>query len=180
MRIATCLFLAVLMGGLFAPSNAADVTVPFDLIPGACPNPFVTDARGTEVPAAIPGSDEVDPQAINVSSLVLIVPGGGGRGDVYLYPVLFDFRDVATPLIDPDSCACTAEGADGRTDLWMLFDEGELRRALLPFPPGLEVPLIIDGQFNDGTTLAGVDCLLLIAPTATSPGSWGTTKARYR
>lgn len=184
MRLNTLLALPVLLGVAFVPARAGGVmTVPYDILPGVCPNYFVVSGSSLldiALDTAVPGSDQVDPQNINVASLVLIVPGGGGLRDFELHPIETEIIDVATPLVAADSCACTTQGPDGILDLLIFFNGTDVADLLSGTPVGTQVPLILTGELYDHTPIAGVDCVFTIAPTAVNPGSWGRTKALYR
>jgi hypothetical protein len=169
--------------------------VSVDIDPRNCPNEFDPPNLGfapQTLSAAVLGTDGFDPLTIQPSSLVLVVPGGGGirGGGPQIPPIDTGIEDVSTPFIDPELCECTAEGADGFVDLTALFDAAAVSAALCfdmtaewcPVEPGDEVPICLEGLLLDGTPFRGCDCILIIEtpPLSVEPTSWGRAKALYR
>jgi hypothetical protein len=164
-----------------------DLTVFFDIRPEQCPNRLITGFDGflpPTVPTAILGTDEVDVTNIQASSLLLIVPGGGGFGDISIPPIQTDELDVATPVEDPSFCNCTAAGPDVTLDLTALFDQNAILNALEIVNPGNVQPefeLCITGVLENGAPFIGCDCVLVdTIPLGVQPLSWGRAKSGYR
>jgi hypothetical protein len=128
------------------------------------------------------GDEDFDVNRIDNNSLLLLVPGGGGLrnrcGEIP--PLWVGYGDVATPYTGPDSCGCTSGGADNWTDLQMTFSEDEIAEALGGVQPGEQVKLYITGSLDDGTPFVGLDCLLIVGPSAIEPSPWGSVKSDYR
>jgi hypothetical protein len=171
----------------FGAAYAQDVTTVFyDIRPKVCPN-FFTPPSGSlltiPLDTAVLGTDEFDVQTALPSSLVLIVPGGGGvlGGGTPVYPVETFFKDVARPVADPTDCQCTDEGPDDIEDLVAQFDPKEVAKALGPVEDGQEIPLCLEGLLEGGGKITGCDCIVIkTSPLAVEAGSWGRTKATYR
>ena len=177
-----------------AHAGTPTLLVSVDIDPRNCPNEFDPPNLGRSVGptllTAILGTPEFDPIQIQPSSLVLVVPGGGGLrgGGPGIPPISTGIEDVSTPVLDPELCECTAEGADGLTDLTALFDAGTVAAAICadmtseycPLSPGDQIPLCLEGLLLDGTPFRGCDCILIIAPVSVESMSWGKAKALYR
>ncbi|MFN8179647.1 MAG: hypothetical protein U0167_17090 [bacterium] len=181
LRLAPCL--AFVLAGT---ARAGVVTVPYDFLPRTCPNYFRPPhetAVGDTVPTAILGTADLDVRILRQSSLVLIVPGGGGLlgESTTLKPIGFFFKDVARPVDDPTNCKCTGEGADGYEDLVALFDAEDLGKALKDAHDGDRIPVCMEGAFEDETKLQGCDCIFVqLGPLAVDSDTWGRVKATYR
>jgi hypothetical protein len=187
-RFAFVLLPAVIFAGA-APAHAGGpISVFFDLRPAECPNRLYAGANrgGLLLPAAVLGTGDLDTANIVASSLLLVVPGGGGYGEIVIPPISTAPADVATPVLDPSNCNCTFAGPDVLVDLTMDFDAGAVIDALeLINPdnvsPGFEFPLCIRGSLADGSTFFGCDCVLIDAPpVAVDAQSWGRVKSGYR
>jgi hypothetical protein len=173
---------------LFAgPLHAGEIVLPYDIRPGVCPNDFATgggwEAPGIEtLHTAVLGTADFDVNQINQQGLVIVVPVGGGIGDIEVPAYSVYLEDVATPVDDDTNCNCTDEGPDGFLDLVVRFDQDAMIDALGHCGhPGDEVVLCLRGVLNDETPFHGCDCIELIGgPLATGPGTWGQTKAEYR
>src|SRR5262245_35357135 len=109
--------LAATAGLLLSISHAnagGTLLVSVDIDPRNCPNEFDPPNLGfapQTLSAAVLGTDGFDPLTIQPSSLVLVVPGGGGirGGGPQIPPIDTGIEDVSTPFIDPELCECTAE-----------------------------------------------------------------------
>ena len=171
------------------------IIVSVDIDPRNCPNEFdppnIDGLRVTPtLPAAVLGTTELDPLTIQPSSLVLVVPGGGGLrgGGPGIPPISTGIEDVSTPFLNPENCECSADGPDGFVDLTALFDAAAVAAAICedmtsdfcPLSPGDQIPLCIEGLLLDGTPFRGCDCVLIIGPVSVDSFSWGRTKALYR
>ena len=169
--------------------------VSVDIDPRNCPNEFDPPNVGFVGPTlatAILGTGEFDPLQIQPSSLVLVVPGGGGLrgGGPGIPPINTGIEDVSTPVLDPELCECTAKGSDGFIDLTAQFDAAAVSAALCadptaeycPVSAGDIIPLCLEGLLLDGTPFRGCDCILIIdpAPVSVESMSWGRAKALYR
>lgn len=163
---------------------AGDTTYYFDIKPEECPNPVTPDwgaAGSLGAETALLGTDDTPAMAFNASSIILVLPGGGGLGEPPpLTPIATSLSDVSTPFVGPDSCGCTTAGADGTEDLVVRFDPGEVYELLQVFPPGSEVELCVEGQLVDGTPFTACDCVFLIQPLPVAESSWGRIKSTYR
>jgi hypothetical protein len=166
------------------PAAGTDLEVFFDIKPTSCPNPFnpnYPEGFVESFPTAILGTDSLDTGTIQISSLLITVPdGGGGFRDAQFPPLNTSFEDVAAPLVGGELCECTTDGPDGYIDLTMKFDSNAIAEALGDVVPGQEIPLCISGTLIDGTPFIGCDCIIIVGPVAVDPTSWGTTTARYR
>ncbi len=163
------------------------LTVFFDIRPEQCPNRLISGGfpfGPPTVPTAVLGTGDVDVSNIQVSSILLIVPGGGGYGNITIPPLETGTADVATPVDDPSGCNCTDDGPDVQLDLTALFDQDAILNALqLVNPDNVEpvIDLCITGNLLDGTPFAGCDCVVVdIIPLATEPSTWGRVKSGYR
>lgn len=150
--------------------------VPLDIKPNSCPNPLnlkaardvATDFAKTDlpdedvsrepggvVPVAILGTDDLDVENIKISSLRL-------EG---VEPLRFDYEDVATPVRDGpgDGCECTTERGDGLMDLTLRFGKRDIIATIDEdsVSDGDYLMLQLTGEMNDGTPLAGGDCVVL-------------------
>ncbi len=161
---------------------SGDLQVSFDIKPTSCPNPVnPPGVLSPEFPTAILGTDEVDAMAIQPSSLLLVLPGGGGlRGTTEIPPIATNIEDVATPYLGGEECGCTEEGPDGFDDLTVHFDADLVLAALAGIPPGVEVQICIIGTLIDGTPFEGCDCVFVVGPVSVDASSWGQIKSSYR
>jgi len=127
------------------------VEVAVDIKPQSCPNPINTKSKGV-IPVAILGTDDIDVNDIDITSLQL----------VGVSPLRSNIEDVATPVTDrQDVCDCTTDGSDGFDDLTLKFDTQDVVAELGAVNDGDEIPLTLTGNFNDGTAIEGVDCIII-------------------
>lgn len=171
------------------PLHAGVLQVSFDIHPTVCPNPFnpwwIT--RSGIVATAILGTPDLDVSNISMSGLVIVVPGGGGFEDcggggcgIPVPPIEVTINDVATPVVDPEECECTTDGADAFDDLYIVFDHDDITDALGGVSPGDEFEFCIQGHLNDGTPFEGCDCVYITAPLPVESSTWGKVKSGYR
>jgi hypothetical protein len=118
-----------------------------DIHPTSCPNPINVKSHGV-TPAAILGTESLDVQDIDVSSILL-------EG---VAPIRHGYEDVATPF-DGELCDCSDEGPDGWMDLTLKFRTQEFVAAIGWVEGPLEVTLT--GVLLDGTPFEISDCILL-------------------
>ncbi|WP_345986173.1 vWA domain-containing protein [Sulfurimonas sp. HSL-1656] len=124
-----------------------ETPVDFDVHPRSCPNPITTKSKGV-IPMAILGSDMLDVNDINVSSVTV-------NG---VSPVHYSYEDNATVYTggfseEPLKDECTTLGADGYMDLVMHFDTQSVVSGLELGVQYLEVT----GTLLDGTPFRGKD-----------------------
>jgi hypothetical protein len=126
-------------------------------MPGACPAslnltiPRGKGANGGLIPVAVLGSETVDFEDIDLSSLAL-------EG---VAPLRHGLEDVATPAAGVGDCACSDGEPDGFTDLTLKFSRLELLAAL-GGGPGEEMSVVLTGNMKDGTPIVGSGCLWLV------------------
>ncbi len=153
-----------------------------DLWPTICPNFFSPDEyrlQDPEFPAATLGGDGFDAHNVDTGTLLLTVPGGGGRLCQELVPLTTWTEDLAAPPAGGTLCECTEDGPDGYIDVGMLFDAYELAAALGNTYPGQFIPLVLTGQMNDGSPFTGIDCVLITGTVDNNRETWGAVKALY-
>ena len=126
------------------------VEVAVDIKPQSCPNPFNVNSNGV-LPVAIPGSETVDVNDIDVDSIQL----------AGVSPIRSNYEDVATPLVDPIECECSTEGPDGYIDLTLKFEIQAIADALGEAYDGEEFILYLTGYLYDGTPIEGSDCIIV-------------------
>ena len=144
-------------GSLFGLCLNGEITcgvsleVPLDIKPQSCPNPLNVNGKGN-LPVAILGTDELDVNDIDVSTVQL-------EG---VDPIRSSIEDVATPVTNrQDDCDCTTDGPDGFDDLTLKFDTQDIVLALGAVNDGDEVKLTLTGNLNDGTAITGLDCVVI-------------------
>lgn len=154
------------------------IEVGFDIKPGSCPNPFNVkddpdeDNKGKEpneeyakprkggvLPAAIVGSEELDVNDIDVSTILL-------EG---IAPIRSNYEDVTRPVEDGGACACTGLGPDGYLDLTLKFSRVALAEVLGSVGNGEVVELTITGGLLDGTPFEGSDCVTIVGKRSSGP-----------
>jgi len=167
-----------------ATVTRADVLeVSFDIKPTSCPNPLnpPDELFVPVLPTAILGTKDLSASSIDVGSLVIVVPGGGGFGEILIPPIGGGgIEDVATPVEDNSDCQCTEEGPDGFLDLTVHFDKDKIAKALGEVYPGQEIELCIRGALLDESKFEGCDCIVIVGPVSVDSGTWGRVKASYR
>jgi hypothetical protein len=137
------------------------LTVPFDIKPTSCPNPFNFKSKGV-MPAAILGTDELDVTTIDPASLKLVL--AGENGDAEVLPLRWALEDVAAPYMNGEECGCTTAGPDGYMDLTIKFKNQDLAAMLEGYQVGDVVPLAITGNLMEeygGTPIRGQDCVVV-------------------
>ncbi|WP_143774405.1 hypothetical protein [Niastella vici] len=152
-----CLGLIVALIDL--PAGAApvtEITVPFDVRPGGCPNPFNPDAQGV-LPVAILGTADFDVTKIDPSTLKI-------NGVALLRSAI---QDVATPFTGTltDCASCSSAGADGRADLTVKFDFPSISATVVDPPLGACLDLTITGNLKaefGGTPIKGTDKIVIV------------------
>jgi len=138
-----------------------------DIKPGSCPNSFNRTNRGV-LPVVLVGTDNFDPNDVDLASLELERADGVGGG---VFPnegppgphSVFD--DVATPFAG-ELCDCHDLEGDGIVDLSMKFRSQDLVEVLVldDLPAGSLVELRLTGTLNDGTTFEASDCVRIVPP----------------
>jgi hypothetical protein len=130
------------------------LTVPLsiDIIPRTCPNECPIKGGGS-IEVAIHGTSDLDVTDIDIASVLL-------EG---VTPVRNSFKDKSSPVISPsDVCDCTTEGRDGFIDLCLKFDKKEIFSELGGVNIGDSFVLTLTGELNDGTPIAGQDCIDIV------------------
>lgn len=134
------------------------VTVPIDVHPRSCPNPFNVTRRGV-LPVAILGTADFDVTTVDISKVRL-------EG---IAPLRSSFEDVATPFVPytgkTEREDCTTAGADGYLDLMMHFDALSVAGAIAPVSDGDVVALQLTGEFIQngvGYDFVGEDVVWII------------------
>ena len=102
--------------------NAA-LTVPVDIKPGGCPNPWNIKSEGI-MPVAVLGTADFDVTAVDPATIRL----------AGVAPLRSALEDVSTPF-EPftgktDALACVALGPDGHPDMTLKFDSREILKAI--------------------------------------------------
>lgn len=143
--------------------------VHFSLYPANCPNELVVGAGGdaNRVPASILGN-AIDVTQVNLNTLAFSPDNGSGgfdRGSAIL-PVVINFADIAQPVNNLEVCDCVVTAPEGKTDIYMEFDEDELINAfgLQGLPSGTLFPVEISGNFLTSEPFVGQDCILIRLP----------------
>jgi len=125
-----------------------------DIRPDSCPNPLNLSSRGV-LPVAILGSEELDVNSIDVTSIRL-------EG---IAPIRSGYEDVAAPVAGGEECDCTVEGPDGYTDLMLKFQTRAVVAGLLDEYTDLAkndvVVLTLTGVLTDQTPIEGEDCIVI-------------------
>ena len=127
------------------------VDVELDIRPQSCPNPLNTESKGV-LPVAVLGTANLNVNDIEVSTVQL-------EG---VAPLRSDIEDVAAPVTNRQhECDCTSNGADGFDDLTLKFDIQAIVNAIGSLNDGDQVILTLTGNLEDGTSIEGVDCVLI-------------------
>ena len=125
--------------------------VNLDIKPTSCPNPLNVKSKGV-LPVAILGTDTLDVNDIDISSLLL-------EG---VAPIRSNIEDVSTPVVDRvDVCECTTDTADGFDDLTLKFKTQDIVSTLGSVNGGDTIVLTITGKLLDGIRFVGVDCIII-------------------
>jgi len=138
-----------------------------DFLPGQCPNGLNVGGflGGGTFGGGVLGnaidSTTIDLPTITVSRVDFFQDTPAPVGPT-VSPVSATLNDVGTPFIG-DPCECTGLGPDGTIDVDLLFDLQEFVTVLGldQLPNGTEVPLLVRGQFLDGSVFEGVDCVVI-------------------
>jgi hypothetical protein len=131
-------------------------SIHFDIKPTSCPNPLNMrgnwDKGRSVIPAAILGTEELDVRDVDPTTVRL----EGVPAERWAY------EDVTRPVEDrQDSCDCTEEGADGYEDLTLKFLKKAVIEALGDRVNQDYVLIKITGQFYDGGSFEGYDCMII-------------------
>lgn len=128
--------------------------VPFDLRPGACPNPINTASRGV-LSAAIYGTAGLDVRQIDPSSIRL----------AGVAPLRTGIADVGAPGAGG---GCGTAKRDGLADMTLKFDTEAvlqaLRASLGTLHDRQQVVLPLEGRLYDGTPFMSEDVALILVP----------------
>jgi hypothetical protein len=135
-----------------------DITVPVDVKPTSCRNPFNVGQKGV-TPVAVLGTDEFDVTQIDPASVML-------EG---VAPLRWAYEDVATPyepyLGKEDPYDCTTEGADGYLDLTLKYESQEIAAALGEVADGDVIVVTVNGNLMEeygGTPIFGEDVIVIL------------------
>jgi hypothetical protein len=134
--------------------------VSIDIKPTSCPNPLNLKSNGV-VPVAILGTDELDVQQIDLTTIMLSCEDV----EVGIEPLRWAYEDVATPF-EGQLCDCHTLGPDGYLDLTLKFSATELAALVeeLGFVEGETVLLSLTGNLLEefgGSAICGDDCMRL-------------------
>jgi hypothetical protein len=125
--------------------------VKVDIKPQSCPNQVNIKSKGV-FDVAILGTDDFDVRDIDMTTVSL-------EG---VAPLRSRYKDETAPVIDGHECECRSKKKDGLLDLTMKFDTEQIVAAMGEVEDGQEWMLHLTGQLNDGTTIEGTDCVLII------------------
>ena len=129
----------------------SELPVALDIKPGSCPNPLNIDPKGI-LTVAILGTADLDVTTIDLASVRL----------EEVAPIRSSVNDVATPVVNPQSCECNSEGEDGFDDLILKFKASDVIEAVGDVSVGDIIELTLSGVLNDGTPIEGVDCIVFV------------------
>jgi hypothetical protein len=143
------------------------VAVPVDIKPASCPNPLNLTSKGI-VPIAVLGTEDFNVGEIDPTSIRLKY----GEATEGVAPIRSKLQDVATPVVDGNECECTTAGPDGHTDLnlkfkttnivdMLVYELGDTEYGTAEVDP-LTLVFTLTGQLNDGTSIEGSDCMVLV------------------
>jgi hypothetical protein len=127
------------------------VSVPFDIKPGSCENPFNMKVAGV-LPVAILGSADLDVANIDPASLRL-------EGVKAKMTALEHVMDATGSACDP---ACAPLPSDDYMDLVAKFAAASVAEALYGTSIGEPIPLRLTGNFLDGRPFDAVDCVQIV------------------
>jgi hypothetical protein len=136
------------------PAVPEPSTISIDIKPQSCPNPLNVKSKGV-LPAAILGTDDFFVSSIDITTLEL-------NG---VAPIRSAFEDVTAPT-SFEPCGCQALDPDTYQDLTLKFDRQAIIEAIIaafgPVENGDEIPLMLTGMLQDGTTeIQGSDCVVI-------------------
>ncbi len=141
-----------------AGTPVPETPVPVDIKPQSCPNPLNVRKRGL-LPVAILGTESFDAAAVDPSLVTL----------AGVAPLRSNLEDVATPfepfLGKAQATDCTTAGADGFTDLTLLFDAQAVNAALDIVTDGEVRVLKVSGHLQPtagGTPIVGEDVVVIV------------------
>lgn len=132
------------------------VAVPFDIKPGACPNPFNRYEKGV-LPVAVLGYSGLNVADIDPASLRL----------AGVEPIRWAVEDVATPYLPfvnkpVNKMSCNTTGPDGIRDLTVKFDATRFLTFLASYRINNLVTLKLTGKLKNGTPIRGEDVILIV------------------
>jgi len=127
------------------------VSVPFDIKPGSCENPFNMKSKGV-LPVAILGSADFDVATIDPASLRL-------EGVKAKMTALDHVMDVTGSACDP---ACAPLPNDDYMDMVAKFASTSVAEALYGASIGEPISLRLTGNFLDGRPFDAVDCVQIV------------------
>ena len=136
------------------------IEIDVDIKPGSCPNPLNLRSNGV-LPVAVLGSEVFDANTIDIASIRL----------AGVAPVRSSYKDVSTPVVDGNECACSTEGPDGYADLTLKFKMRDIVGELVTEPAylyqGNTLVLTLTGNLVDGTVVEGTDCVVVVGKVPT-------------
>ncbi len=162
------------------------VMISLDIKPGSCPNPLNVKAPKTHglrevdenpvaskagphgpkkkkavLPVAILGT--VDFNVTDIDPMTVMLEG---------VPALrWNVEDVSTPVgEDAEECECNTLGPDGYPDLTLKFNKSLIVETLGEVYDGDTIPLTVTGELNDGTSIEGIDCVVIRGSHKTGEG----------
>jgi hypothetical protein len=156
--ITIALALVVGLMAFATQAGAVSITVPVDIKPTSCWNPFNIGGKGV-LPVAILGTEDLDVTHIDPASIRL----------AGVAPLRWAEEDVATPF-EPytgkvDALDCTTEGPDGYLDLTFKFKHQEVVAAIGPVNDGDVIVLYLEGNLKGdfgGTPIMGEDVVVIL------------------
>ncbi len=132
------------------------VAVPFDIKPGACPNPFNRFEKGI-LPVAVLGYSSLKVADIDPASLRL----------AGVEPIRWSLEDVSTPYLPfvnkpLNKMTCNSKGKDGFMDLTVKFDATRFLTILAKYKINDVVTLKLTGKLKNGTPIQGEDLIIIV------------------
>ena len=138
-------------------------TVPVDVEPGFCPNVIGVNMKGPILVVAIAGTSDLDAAKIDPATIKLSREGVSATVSPRLSKVL----DIATAYTPTSTCGCVRKLWDGKKDLVLVFDIGEVATKLnLKDAVGISVPLTISGNLKSAygsNPISGTDCAKILS-----------------